>query len=356
MARNTNKEGRSLIAEKHKMTIIEDDQVHSKASDGNWRPSRVVEEAKQRGLQAIALADHDTTFGVSEAQETGRKIGVNVHSGIEISASYYDRQLSLNSFDVLGLKIDLDLIQPFEKQLANNKYQALSRIVDNFNQYVSSESFAKDNHKKRYPLQDPKVINVDDIIAWKCEWNDYGCEVPYVSDWEVAFYIFNYFAPQTNLEERTLSGNKDAMREIITEYPFLFQRKMERPSWDEAIREIKSANGLAVWNHPGRSIYYKEKGLIREWGLDEEEWFLPEREKSPFGVAKKLMEKGLDGIELYYYRGNDPLHGHMEEQINSYFKIMADRLGLLVTYGSDCHGPRLREPYMGLFGSPKRIL
>lgn len=338
------------------MIIIEDDQVHSKASDGNWRPSRVVEEAKRRGLQAIALTDHDTTFGVPEAQESGRRIGVNIHSGIEVNASYYDQYISLNSFDLLGLKIDLELIQPFEKKLAANRYQALNGIVDKFNQYVSSERFVKDNKEKRYPLQDPKAITVDDLIAWKCEWNDYKCEVPYVSDWEVTFYVFNHFAPQINLEKKTLGGDRSIIEIINREYPFIFQRAIERPSWKEAIREIKNANGLAVWNHPGCALYYQEEGLVREWEFEEKEWFLPERERSPFSLTKLLVEKGLDGIELYYYKGNDPSHGAAQENINIYFKLMAEKLGILVTYGSDCHGPRLRKPYMGLFGSPKIIL
>src|SRR3989338_9160335 len=119
------------------MRIIEDDQVHSKASDGNWRPSQVVEEAKQRGLQAIALTDHDTTFGVPEAQETGKKVGLIIHNGIEVNSFYQDSEVTLDSFDISGLKINLDLIQPFESKLAVNRRDSLNGIVDKFNRYIS---------------------------------------------------------------------------------------------------------------------------------------------------------------------------------------------------------------------------
>ena len=41
--------------------------VHSDASDGTFTPSQVVELAKNAGLDAIALTDHDTTAGVNKA-------------------------------------------------------------------------------------------------------------------------------------------------------------------------------------------------------------------------------------------------------------------------------------------------
>lgn len=43
--------------------------VHSNASDGTFSPSQVVELAKNAGLDAFALTDHDTTAGVPEALE-----------------------------------------------------------------------------------------------------------------------------------------------------------------------------------------------------------------------------------------------------------------------------------------------
>ena len=43
--------------------------VHSTASDGTLTPSEVVERAASLSLAAIALTDHDTTAGVTEAKK-----------------------------------------------------------------------------------------------------------------------------------------------------------------------------------------------------------------------------------------------------------------------------------------------
>lgn len=60
--------------------------MHSTASDGTLRPAEVVQLAKSRGLQTIALTDHDTTDGLAEAIEAGGSCGVDVIVGLEINS------------------------------------------------------------------------------------------------------------------------------------------------------------------------------------------------------------------------------------------------------------------------------
>ncbi len=60
--------------------------THSTASDGKLRPSEVVRLAAQLGLRAIALTDHDTTDGVTEALLAGREWGIQVIAGVEINS------------------------------------------------------------------------------------------------------------------------------------------------------------------------------------------------------------------------------------------------------------------------------
>lgn len=60
--------------------------VHSTASDGRSTPAEVVAEAAAAGLRTIALTDHDTTAGWSEALSAGQRLGVRVVPGVEISA------------------------------------------------------------------------------------------------------------------------------------------------------------------------------------------------------------------------------------------------------------------------------
>ncbi|MGI9116879.1 MAG: PHP domain-containing protein [Gaiellales bacterium] len=62
--------------------------LHSTASDGRLTPTALVELAAERGLDLIALTDHDTLRGIEEAQAAGRRLGVAVLPGIEVSGRY----------------------------------------------------------------------------------------------------------------------------------------------------------------------------------------------------------------------------------------------------------------------------
>jgi predicted metal-dependent phosphoesterase TrpH len=62
--------------------------VHSTASDGSYTPAEVVRQAKEGGLAAIALTDHDTVDGLAEAMAAGEQLGLEVIPGVEISAQY----------------------------------------------------------------------------------------------------------------------------------------------------------------------------------------------------------------------------------------------------------------------------
>jgi predicted metal-dependent phosphoesterase TrpH len=59
--------------------------THSTASDGTLRPAELVELAVAAGLKAIALTDHDTVQGLSEACAAGRDLGLEVIGGCELS-------------------------------------------------------------------------------------------------------------------------------------------------------------------------------------------------------------------------------------------------------------------------------
>lgn len=59
--------------------------THSNASDGSLPPAALVAAAREAGLAAIALTDHDTVDGLEEAQEAGAADGVEVVAGVELS-------------------------------------------------------------------------------------------------------------------------------------------------------------------------------------------------------------------------------------------------------------------------------
>jgi len=72
--------------------------THSTASDGDFSPSKLVNFAKERGLKALALTDHDTTSGLEEALEAGLALDVRIIPGIE-----FDIDFAGGEFHLLGL-------------------------------------------------------------------------------------------------------------------------------------------------------------------------------------------------------------------------------------------------------------
>jgi len=76
--------------------------IHSRASDGTLSPSALVELAVRNRVDVIALADHDSVSGVSEASAAGARLGVNVIPAVELSAAEGER-----SIHILGYFVDL---------------------------------------------------------------------------------------------------------------------------------------------------------------------------------------------------------------------------------------------------------
>ena len=74
---------------------------HSTASDGTLTPTELVEAATQAGVKTLALTDHDSIAGVSEAQQAARQLGIQLVAGIELSVMWSKQPLHL-----VGLNID----------------------------------------------------------------------------------------------------------------------------------------------------------------------------------------------------------------------------------------------------------
>ena len=49
--------------------------AHSNYSDGTFTPAELVALAAERGLEAVALTDHDTAEGLPEALRAGAEVG-----------------------------------------------------------------------------------------------------------------------------------------------------------------------------------------------------------------------------------------------------------------------------------------
>ena len=99
---------------------------HTTASDGSETPTAAVRLAKELGLAAIAITDHDTVSGIGEAAEAGRTLGVEVVPGIEISADYRGEQAH-----ILGLFIDPEspALRPALDWAVNEREERNRRMV-----------------------------------------------------------------------------------------------------------------------------------------------------------------------------------------------------------------------------------
>lgn len=76
---------------------------HSTVSDGTLTPTEVVERAAVRGVDVLALTDHDEIAGLAEARQAAASVGLKFIDGTELSVSW--RDLTLH---IVGLGIDPD--------------------------------------------------------------------------------------------------------------------------------------------------------------------------------------------------------------------------------------------------------
>ena len=59
--------------------------AHTTASDGSLSPTALVELAVATGLTAIAVTDHDTIGGLTEAAVAARQMDIELVPGVELS-------------------------------------------------------------------------------------------------------------------------------------------------------------------------------------------------------------------------------------------------------------------------------
>jgi predicted metal-dependent phosphoesterase TrpH len=70
--------------------------VHSSnSSDGDYSPSELLRMAKQKGLRAISISDHDTVGAYPEALESSHKYGVELIPSVELTTLLEGREFHL---------------------------------------------------------------------------------------------------------------------------------------------------------------------------------------------------------------------------------------------------------------------
>ncbi|WP_250227587.1 PHP domain-containing protein [Anaeropeptidivorans aminofermentans] len=213
--------------------------THSVFSDGTFTPSELIERAKALGLSAIALTDHDTIDGLSEAIEASKRLNIEFINGVEIAADYKDTEIHIVGllFDRTSTILSDSLLEMEKRREIRNKELVLL--------------FNEEGIKMKYE----DILNKSDgKIITRAHFARFLMEEGYVESINDAF--LKYLSP----------GKKTYM-------------KRELLSSSEAIELIHKAGGIAILAHPG------------EYGFSEKQ--LEE-------MVHELKKQNIDAIEAIY--------------------------------------------------------
>lgn len=159
--------------------------VHSTASDGTNTPTELVALAKEAGLSAFALTDHDTIQGLAEARRAAKTAGIELVPGIELSTDYGGSEVH-----ILGYYFDeqnpgfLQKLNEFinSRDLRNEKMTVLLQ-KEGFD--ITMEELIKENpdsvitraHFARYLVEHGMVKDRETVFS-KYIGDDCRCYVP----------------------------------------------------------------------------------------------------------------------------------------------------------------------------------
>lgn len=212
--------------------------THSSCSDGSLSPEQLVREAVRAGLAAIALTDHDTMAGVEEAMAAGRQAGVEVISGIEISADLDGRDVHLLGYGAAPDNPKLRALLAELQAVRENRNTAILNRLDHLGIRLSRSAL---------------TASTAGLIGRP------------------------HIARQLVLH-RHANSIDHAFRRFLGENGRAFVAGGKFPA-GETIRVIKAAGGIAVLAHP-TSLDHGLKGVP--------------------AIIEKLATDGLGGLEVYY--------------------------------------------------------
>jgi len=81
------------------MTFRADLHTHTNCSDGESSPTQLIRIAKQIGLSALSITDHDTIAAYPEAIKEAKIAGLLLGTGVEFSAAYEGMSVHLLGYD-----------------------------------------------------------------------------------------------------------------------------------------------------------------------------------------------------------------------------------------------------------------
>ncbi|MGC4096584.1 MAG: PHP domain-containing protein [Nitrospira sp.] len=184
--------------------------LHTTHSDGSCSTAEVMTFAKQAGLTALAITDHDIVDGIPEATAMGKELGIEVVPGVEISS-----RLGESELHILGYFLNWT-----DPQLA----QRLKTLRDS-------------RH-----LRNPKIVQ---------RLNELGIPITYEEVRALAGTesVGRPHIARLLMEKKFVTSAKEAFdRYLATGRPAFVDRELPEPA--EAVRWIREAGGVPVLAHP----------------------------------------------------------------------------------------------------------
>ncbi|HEY1689739.1 MAG TPA: PHP domain-containing protein [Solirubrobacteraceae bacterium] len=269
-------------------TLRFDLQSHSTSSDGELLPAEVVARAAAAGVELLALSDHDTIGGVSDALAAGKQEGVKVVTAIEISA-LDDGGASPRELHILGYEID----------------------HEDANLQATLEAFLGDRERRTLRMRD--ALKELGFALDESELEERIAESKPIGRPHLAGAVLRGQGNAERLQSEGIDDIGSLIRGYLIEGKPAF-RLRETPTIAQAVEAIHAAGGVAIWAHPF-------------WDVSDTDEVL--------AMIDGFKSLGMDGIEAFYIT-------HTEEQTKAIY-ARCEQLGMLSTGSADFHGPNNRQ-------------
>jgi predicted metal-dependent phosphoesterase TrpH len=281
--------------------------IHSRFSDGSLWPSEIAEKAQKLDLELVSVTDHDTLGGVSEFLAHAAWRGIAALPGCELDCEAGE----------IGYKSELLAYFPAGTYPATEAFlrSVALRRAERLKELVSRA-------RRAFHIPD---LSFEELFARKYGPRAEGLDPGQASLSKVDFFF--YVKERGAIPEAL--GYRDFRRDYLDSKD-LGEERFVKASAAELASLVKADGGVLVIPHIGHEFDDSAEKMRAE----------VKRLRRVFSYFKEL---GAAGVEQYYYRNED------SEAINALVRREAGRLGLFLTYGSDCHGPGSGKDTLGQF-------
>ena len=129
--------------------------MHSYYSDdGEYQPEELVKKCKEKGIQYMAVTDHNSVRAVGEGREAAQKEGIHFISGVEVDCTFKDR-----NFHVLGYGIDEQnpVFQKIEDNISVQSEEASVKMLEA-------------TRKLGFDVSESDMEKLTETMFWKNRW------------------------------------------------------------------------------------------------------------------------------------------------------------------------------------------